>query len=106
MANTYDIGDVVRCAVAFTNAAGTAVDPTTVKFRIRKPDRSIDFYTYGVDAEVIKDSTGNYHMDILIDQSGTWYYRMEGITTNRGAGETSLIIRRSKFYDREGTLLT
>lgn len=106
MANTYDIGDVVRVSGAFATSAGTAVDPATVKFRIRRPDRTIDFYEYGVDGEVIKDAVGNYHMDILIDQSGTWYYRVEGITTNRGAEENSIIIRRSKFYDREGTLLT
>lgn len=98
MANTYDIGDVVRCSVAFTNAAGTAIDPSVVRAKIETPLGVETTYVYGTDAEVVKDSTGNYHIDVEPDAPGIWKYRFEGATSNKGAGETTFSVRRSAFY--------
>ena len=51
--NSYDVGDVVRCWGAFANSAGTAVDPTAVLCKVRKPDGTITTFTYGVDAALV-----------------------------------------------------
>ncbi len=67
----YDIGDGVRLSVAFTDIAGVAADPTAVQLRVRQPDGTVDTYTFGA-AEITKDSTGNYHKDVLPALAGTW----------------------------------
>lgn len=82
MANTYDIGDVVRISGAFTQSA-TPIDPSTVTLKVQKPDATPDTYTYP--ATMTKDSTGNYHVDIAITQQGTYRYRW----TSTGGGAAS-----------------
>lgn len=71
----YDKGDLVRSAVAFTNEAGAAADPTTItfKFKVGK-NGTITTYVYGVNAELVKDSVGNYHVDLAIDTDSITYY--------------------------------
>lgn len=75
MANEYELGDLVRCSGAFTDSNGTATDPSAVLFDWRRPDNVKATYTYGTDAQLVKDSTGNYHVDLDADLVGTWYYR-------------------------------
>lgn len=75
---SFDLGDLVRCAGAFTTAAGVAVDPSVVTFTWRGPSGVIASYVYGVDAQLIKDATGNYHVDLSATAAGTWQYRFIG----------------------------
>ena len=77
--NTYDVGDVVRVSAAFTNASDVAADPTTVKLYYRDPsDGTITELEYGQDAEIVKESTGNYYADLEPDAAGVWFYKWEG----------------------------
>lgn len=85
--NAFVRGQQVRVAAAITNAAGAAVDPTGLTFKVRAPAGTLTTKVYGTDAEVVKDSTGNYHLDVDADAEGTWHYRWEGTGTNKGAGE-------------------
>lgn len=94
--NTYDKGDLVRVTAAFTNAAGTATDPTTVVCRVKSPS-STTMYTYLTDAALVKDSTGNYHLDVSANESGQWWYRWEGTGAVQQAEEDSFIVEVSKF---------
>lgn len=96
--NTHDIGDVVRLTGTFKTPAGTPVDPGGVRVKVKDPIGTATTYVYGVDAAVIKDSTGNYHLDVDADKEGIWFYRWEGTTTNKGAGEHSFEVRDSQFY--------
>jgi len=98
MANTYDIGDVVRCSAAFTDADGAAADPTTLTFRWQTPAGVEASYVYGTDDELVKDGTGNYHVDLTIDNDGVWYHRFEGTGTNVAAAESYFVIQQSEFY--------
>lgn len=72
MANTYDIGDVVRISSAFTQLT-VPIDPSTVTLKLTLPDGSQNTYTYP--ATITKDSTGTYHVDLGITQRGTHRYR-------------------------------
>lgn len=98
MPNSYDIGDVVRCASTFTNADDVAVDPVTVRFKVFKPDGTWTTYVYGTDVGLIKDSTGHYHYDVEPEIEGVWVYRFEGVGSYKGAGESTFITRRTVFY--------
>jgi hypothetical protein len=85
MANEYHLGQVVRLSALFKNLAGTAVDPSAVFFAWKRPTGVVVTKQYGIDGEVIKDSTGAYHCDVEGDLAGFWYYRPYGTGTNRSA---------------------
>lgn len=91
MAGPYDVGDKVRLSAAFTDENEVATDPTTVTVRYRKPDESTVVKVHVTDAEVVKDSTGNYHIDISVDAAGKWFYRWEGTGTLEAAGDASFV---------------
>jgi hypothetical protein len=71
----YQIGQLVRLAAAFTDEDDVAVDPTTVTVTITNPSGTDTAYVYGTDAEVVKDSIGNYHVDYEVDENGLWTHR-------------------------------
>ena len=75
MANRYDSGDLVRCTGVFTDSAGAVSDPGTLLFTWRTPTGTYGTYTYGVDAEVVKDGSGTYHVDLEPTVIGNWWYR-------------------------------
>lgn len=89
----YDIGDAVRISVAFTSG-GTAVDPTTVTLMVQDPSGNAASYTYAL-AQVIKDTTGAYHKDITVDESGTWFYRWTGTGLLIGVYDGYVYVKRS-----------
>ena len=97
--NSYDLGDrieIYNTATPFQNAAGTAFDPNIVRFKVKNPAGTTTTYTYGVDAQVTKNATGDYTCTIDVDSSGSWYYRIEGEQTggeNRGADEGSFYVK-------------
>ena len=97
VANTYDIGDLVRCSVTFTNAAGTPTDPTAIIGEFQDPSGNETSYTHGVDVELVKDDTGDFHFDVVIDESGYWFYRFAGTGTVVAAAECFFIVRASEF---------
>jgi len=95
--NSYDKGDLVRISAAFTNSAGTAIDPTAVLCKFTDPSGNTTTYTYNTDAELVKDSTGNYHVDIDADEAGLWYYRFYATGTGQSAAEDNFHVKTSKF---------
>lgn len=95
--NVHDEGDLVRCSGAFTDSDGNATDPTVVLFKFQNPAGTETSYTYGVDAELVKDSTGNYHVDINANAVGTWYYRFYSTGTGQAADESAFIVADSEF---------
>ncbi len=103
MPNEYDIGDRPRVSVTFTSAS-TPTDPSVVKCFILKPDGTAlsgTPYIYSTDAELVKDDTGDYHVDIDLTESGTWTYRWEGINADASffdAEEATLLATDSGFY--------
>jgi hypothetical protein len=95
--NRYTKGAKVRLSAAFTDSNDTAVDPTAVVFKAKNPAGTVTTYTYGADAELVKDSTGNYHVDLDLDTSGQWIYRFAGTGTAKAADEEALEVRPSAF---------
>lgn len=85
--NSYDVGDLVRVESTFTNplSDNVEIDPTTVKCTITAPAGVETTYTYGVDAEVKKDATGQYYMDVDVNARGWWYYRWWSTGTGQAA---------------------
>jgi len=97
MAGSYDEGDLVRATAAFTDSGGSALDPDTVTVKYMAPDGTETTKVYGTDAEVVKDSTGNYHIDISVAAYGIWHYHWESTGTGQAAEETDFLVAKSKF---------
>lgn len=95
--NSYDKGDMVRVTGAFTTSAGTATDPGVVRFKFRTPAGVTTTYTYLTDAQLVKDSVGNYHVDLNASESDKWPYRWEATGTGQSAAEDEFFVRPSAF---------
>lgn len=95
--NKYEVGDLVRCRGVFKNAAGTAVDPAAVFFYAKAPDDTLTEYEYGVDAELVKESTGTYYVDIDANAPGAWFYRFKSTGSGQAADEHEFAVGVSQF---------
>jgi len=93
----FDKGDVIRLSAAFTNQSGIAVDPTAVVYKIRDPSGNTETLTYGVDSEVVQESSGNYYVDQDGDEAGLWWWRVEATGTGQCAEEASFRVNESEF---------
>jgi hypothetical protein len=96
--NQYDVGDRIRASVVFTNTTtGADADPTTVTASVRRPDGVTLSYIV-TSGEIVKDSTGHYHLDIDASAEGHWYYRFTGTGAVVAASpDGSFFIRDSVF---------
>jgi len=85
--HSYFVGAVVTLAGAFTNPAGAAVDPSAVTFTLREPDATYTVYEFGVDAELIRDGVGLYHVDWTAAKAGMHCWGMAGTGTAQAVNE-------------------
>lgn len=97
MANQYHVGDLVRCTGSFKNSAGASTDPSGVTAKIKTPAGTTITYIYGVDAQLVKESTGVYYVDVSATTNGTWYYRFAGTGTGQSADENYFRVVDSQF---------
>ncbi len=102
-ANEYELGQAVRLTAAFLNTAGAAADPSTVSVKHGvalvnpPPDPTATTLVFGVDAAVIKDSTGNYHADILPAVPGNYTYSWIGTGTVAAVSVGHFRVKPSPF---------
>lgn len=92
----YDVGDLIRSSVTFTDFGGAAADPTTVVFKYEKPDGTVTSITYPA-VGTAKDSTGVYHADVTITAAGSWWFRWTGAGAVVAATEEPVFVQASMF---------
>ena len=97
MTTTVQIGQMVRTSKPFETFAGAAVDPTSVVFKYRNPAGTVVTLTYGVDAALVKDSTGNYHVDLILNTVGAYWLGWYGTTstTYSSTSEEAVYVEQS-----------
>jgi len=93
----YQVGDLVRVTGAFTTAAGVATDPAAVVGKYRDPSGNTVSLTYGVDAALVRDGVGVYHIDINANQADWWFYRFYSTGTGQAASEGKFYVEPSRF---------
>lgn len=94
--NTYTEGELVKCTGTFTDEDGVAQDPTGVRFVQENPTGASTEYVFGTDIEVVKDSTGVYHVNVdTTGHPGTWKYRFYGTGTGQAAGQLKFKVMRA-----------
>tara|TARA_R110000868_G_scaffold101874_2_gene280537 strand:+ start:173 stop:466 length:294 start_codon:yes stop_codon:yes gene_type:complete len=94
----YDKNDTARFSLIVTDPFNrdAAADPSTVLFKTKQGVTSTT-YTYGVSSELVRDSTGRYHIDIPLTVVGTWYWRWQTSGSFAGAQEGSVVVNSSQF---------
>lgn len=97
----YNVGDLVRVSATWTNAAGTATDPTAVFVDYKDPAGDITTLTYGTDPELHKVSAGVYYTDIDADQAGHWHYRFYSTGTGQAANNGTFRVKPNIFAVEE-----
>ena len=92
----YDVGDLRRLTVTFTDSAGSAGDPAAITFRLRAPDGTVTAYVYGTDAELVRTAAGVYYVDWTCAKPGRHAYRFEGVGTLTTAEGGEFYVRRNE----------
>lgn len=53
----------------------TATDPHTLRLEIEDPAGSVTEYIWTSDPEVVRDTVGAFHFNLMVTQNGRWAYR-------------------------------
>lgn len=94
------IGNTERLTVNVYDAADTDTDVVTLTCTVMKPDGGSTVYTYGTDANIDRESDGDYYCDVTPDQSGRWLYRWAGTGSGYTVVEAgSFVVQASPFHD-------
>lgn len=93
---TYIPGELARIFLVALNTAGQVADPGALRLMLKAPASGVTTYTYGVDAEVVRESEGRYHADIQVTAAGIWPYRWELDAPNAGAVEGVINVLKSR----------
>ena len=95
---TFALGSKIHVTGSFTNSLGVAADPDSVFFQISVPTTGKQQFEYGVDPEIVKESTGNYYIDWNNSRSGTYFYRWISTGVGQAAEpDGSWSVSTSKF---------
>jgi hypothetical protein len=89
MPRHYALGTLVTVAAFFRDTSNELIDPAVVNFRFRDPTQQETTYVYGVNAELVKDAVGKYHVDIDAIY-GRWQYRFYSTGNGQAADENHL----------------
>lgn len=95
MPNRYQLGELARCEGEWKDEDGNYQDPTNVYFHLIDPSNNANTYQYGVDAEVVKVSTGQYYSDVPCDEVGVFLYRFYSTGANKSADEDQFEVMAS-----------
>lgn len=96
--NVYFKGSLVQVkGVFFDTTNQVNADPAVVKCRYIDPDGTATVLTYGVDGALVKDSVGNYHVNINANKAGDWHYRFESTGSGQASNEGSFYIEGGSF---------
>ena len=99
MGSTYDIGDIVRIAGAFTDTGGNAADPTSVYFAYDTPTSTAattagrSSTSTGSVNSIYKVTTGSYYYEITTTGQGLYEARFTSTGQITASGETWFSVR-------------
>lgn len=97
---SYVKGELVHCSAdfkAYVDGVLTLVDPAVVKFSFSRPGLTA-IYTYGVDTELKKLSTGKYYVDLdTTPAAGKWYYKFWSTGSYQAAQKATFDVDQDDF---------
>jgi len=77
----FIVNSRARVKAVYKDPDGVEYDPGSgkVTFKHRNPAGDSTTYTYPTDSEIVQDSTGNYHVDLLLDDEGFWVVQFNNL---------------------------
>lgn len=84
MSDLYPLGQPVRLSTTVRNSAGVLADPGGLSVTVTAPDGTTSTLTYP--ADIAKDSTGAYHVDLTTGISTAGHYVYVWTATGSNAG--------------------
>ena len=97
MSDNYLIGETARISVSISDVVNVAADPGALRLKVKAPSGTVTTYIYGTSGELVQDSVGHYHADILLDAAGNWAWRWETDAPNAGAAQGKIIASSSNI---------
>lgn len=98
------VGDTKRIAMNYQDDDGIDIDPSSVVFKLLSPSGTLTQATYGTDAALVRQSTGDYYVDATFNESGRWTWRWVSTGTGTAtAHEGTLIVRWSEIEEGLGS---
>lgn len=102
--DTYDVGDRVQVRESFA-VGSTPTDPTALTARVRRPDGTQVVYAYASAPALVRESAGNYRLDLTPDQVGTWWVAFEATGTVQDTRESAFAVRAEQATAGPGAAL-
>ena len=89
----YVVGQKPRFLGSF-RLGKVLTDPNQVKFIYQVPrDPAPTLLVYGVDAALVREGVGLYHVDLSLIEPGTWHWRYESTGTVESAQQGSFRVK-------------
>ena len=97
IAATYNIGDRPTIISYFKDSEGQPADPTTIIFKIRKPNGGD--VTIKSEADATRVALGEWHWLIpaAFDESGIWWVLSQATAPFESAEEMALAVAQTRF---------
>ena len=95
--SSFDVGDLIRITANVIDLANDPIDPSGFKLYIKRPNAVITTLIFNTDPEIVKDTVGQYHIDLSVDLAGLWYVRWEATGTGQSAEEDSFYVQSTRF---------
>lgn len=94
----YGKGDVVHIYWTVTNTpSGTLTDPSTQTLKYIDPTATQTNVVYsGGSSGIVRDGTGAFHFDLIVNIPGMWYVRIE-TSAPQGEAEYHFEVSATRF---------
>jgi hypothetical protein len=71
---------IIDVTITDNDNAGALYDPPALVFKVRRPSGTVTTLTYPVDAALVRDSIGKFHVDVLFADVGNhgWSWHTGG----------------------------
>ena len=87
----FIVGDESRLSAIIYDIVGVPVDPSALNLAIRTPSGVIS------NNSPVRDAVGNYHFDLMLNESGSYFYRWESTGTYPSADESGVFVYPKSF---------
>ena len=90
----YTEGDATDLTWSFTDLkTGQPADPSLLVLKVRSPRGGVHVYTYGINAELVRESEGNYSFHLSLDAGGFWQWRIESEGVCQRAMQRGIVVK-------------
>jgi len=84
--------------VEFRDSTKALADPAVVTFEWHDPDGNVTVWTYLIDAEIVKDGVGLYHVNLPMTERGRFPWEWVGTGNDVDASDSGVLCARESVF--------